>query len=45
MPPLKYKVLWGEGYEQKDLSKTEALKIAAQLLNDYNKVTIQSYYK
>jgi len=45
MPPKKYKVLWGEGYEQKDLTKKEALKIAAELLNEYNNVTIQSYYK
>ena len=45
MPPLKYKVIWGLGYEQKDLTKSSALALASELLKSYNNVSIQSYYK
>jgi hypothetical protein len=37
---LKYKVTWAEGQTQSNLSKTEALKIAADLLNTYSNVII-----
>jgi hypothetical protein len=36
----KYKVTWGEGQSQGNLSKTDALKIAAELLNNYSLVAI-----
>lgn len=45
MPPVYYKVTWGEGYEQKDLSKREALKIASELLQEYPNIQIIKYYK
>ena len=37
---IKYKVTWGEGQSQGNLSKTEALKIAGDLLNNYTNVII-----
>lgn len=39
----KYKVTWGEGQTQSNLSKTEALKIVADLLKNYDFVIINSY--
>jgi hypothetical protein len=36
----KYKVTWGEGYLQGNLSKAQALKIAADLLKEYDIVCI-----
>jgi len=39
----KYKVTWGEGQSQGNLSKTEALKIASELLKDYDFVNIIKY--
>lgn len=39
----KYKVTWGEGQTQVKLSKTEALKIASELLNSYPNVLISIY--
>ena len=37
----KYKVTWGEfSYTQGNLSKTEVLKLASELLNYYNSVII-----
>jgi len=39
----KYKVTWGEGQSQGNLSKTEALKIASELLKDYDFVNITIY--
>jgi len=38
----KYKVIWGEGQTQGNLSKTEALKIAGDLLKNYGFVTINT---
>jgi hypothetical protein len=39
----KYRVTWGTGQSQGDLTKTEALKIAADLLKTYTFVSISSY--
>lgn len=36
----KYRVTWGEGQSQGNLSKTEALKIASDLLKIYDFVSI-----
>jgi hypothetical protein len=36
----KYTVKWDLGYEQKNLSKTEAVKIAFDLLKMYDNVSI-----
>jgi|688.fasta_scaffold103156_2 hypothetical protein len=38
----KYKVTWGEGQSQGNLTKTEALKIAADLLKTYDFVSIST---
>jgi len=38
----KYKVTWGEGQTQGNLSKTEALKIASDLLKNYVFVSIST---
>jgi len=37
----KYRVTWGEGQSQGNLSKTEALKIAGDLLKIYDFVSIK----
>lgn len=37
---LKYKVTWGQGQSQGNLSKTDALRIASDLLNTYSNVVI-----
>jgi|694.fasta_scaffold111312_1 hypothetical protein len=37
----KYRVTWGEfSYTQGNLSKTEALKLASELLNQYDSIKI-----
>jgi hypothetical protein len=36
-----FKITWGEGMTQVCSSKTEALKIAAELLSQYTNVIIQ----
>jgi len=38
----KFVVSWGEGYEQGNLSRTEALKIASDLLKKYDFVAIKT---
>jgi hypothetical protein len=40
---IKYKVTWGEGQAQANLSKTSALKIAGELLSKYDVVIILKY--
>lgn len=40
MKRQKYKITWGEGQSQTNLTKTEALKIAADLLVNYKNVLI-----
>ena len=36
----KYRVIWDNGQTQANLSKTEALKIASELLREYDDVRI-----
>ena len=36
----KYTVIWDGGFKQANLSKSQAIKIAADLLNDYDSVEI-----
>lgn len=43
MKKSKYKVTWGNSYSQEGLTKAEALKIAAELLNTYQNVIITKY--
>lgn len=40
MKPKKYTVTWGYDFKQPNLSKAEALKIARELLEDNDSVTI-----
>lgn len=42
---MKFKVKWGDGFSQEVKSKTEALKIASQLLSDYKNVSIENTTK
>lgn len=39
-----YIIYWGEGQTQKTHSKTEALKIASELLTNYDTVNIKIKY-
>lgn len=40
---IKYRVTWGEGQSQSNLSKTQAIKIASELLETYSQVVITKY--
>jgi hypothetical protein len=40
----KYKVVWGDGFTQDFVSKTDAIKAVAELLRTYSSVTIKTIY-